>query len=163
MKKNLFWLSPEEYILGPYQPEAKPEAEIHQTEPEFKPRVSWFPELLHAIPVGKFNLFQLVAGSENELRPNQKKLKEWICGQSQKHEPLKFPVFIEELFFDPEDQNAKEELAGKIIAHLKEGSMEMIFLPTLPVNPHLKQDHKKESSWLFKQHQVPIIFPTALA
>ena len=78
--------------------------------------------------------------------------------QARKHEPLKFPIFLEI------DENiSKEDLAGKIMDHLIYGSSDMIFLPTLPVNPHIKQDHKKKSSPLFKLQMVPRIFPTALA
>ncbi len=154
MKNKFFWLSPDEYILGPYQPEAKPQAKINQPEHEAKPRASWFPSLLQAIHVGPFNLFRLVAGSENELLPNQRKLKEWINQQAQKHEPLKFPIFHDEffadnVFVDLDEQSVKEELSRKIITHLETGSSEMFFLPTLPVNPHLKHDRKKESSALF--------------
>lgn len=159
MKPKFFYTSPEEFIFGPYTPAQIGRPKPHPfSEEEVEKRAKWFPAILHAIPVGNFNLFQVVSGSPNELGPNQTKLKEWILEQARKHEPLKFPIFLEI------DENiSKEDLAGKILDHLFYGSSDMIFLPTLPVNPHIKQDHKKESSWLFKLHRIPRILPTALA
>jgi hypothetical protein len=155
MNKTPFHISLEKYVYGPY----KPKTNSHSTDNRGAvSKAIWFPEILHLIPVGNMNLFQLVAGFEKELGPNQRELKKWILEQAHKQEPLRIPVLLGKT-----NQNlSKEKLAKKIMNHIKNGSDEMIFLPTLPVNPHIEQD-RKESSDLFDLHKVPRIFPTALA
>lgn len=154
MNKDIFWLSPEEFIFGPYTHNDANGRKNPHPIPQYKEekRAPWFPDILHSIPVGKLNLFQVVAGTPSEIGPNQTKLKEWILEQARKHEPLKFPVFLEI------DENiSREDLAGKILNHLSNGSSDMIFLPTLPVNPHIRQDHKK--TVLSSRFKAPIRFP----
>ncbi len=154
MKSRFFYMSPEELVFGPYTPAQIGRSKPHPfPEQKVEKRAKWFPAILHAIPVGKLNLFQVVSGSPNELGPNQTKLKEWILEQARKHEPLKFPIFLE-----IEEDISKEDLAGKIMDHLLYGSSDMIFLPTLPVNPHIRQDHKKRVSRLLVK-KTPITFP----
>lgn len=154
MKSNMFWLSPEEFIGEPYTPAPTKRSETPQPLPKTdeQKKAPWFPNILHTIPVGRLNLFQVVAGTPSEIGPNQARLKEWILEQAHKHEPLKFPILLEI------DENiSKEELAGKIMDHLLHGSSDMIFLPTFPVNPHIRKTHKKQP--LSRAVTAPISFP----
>ncbi len=159
MKKPLFYISTKYYTYGPYQSQVNRSQDITQSDQEFIPKANWFPGMLHAISIGNMNLFELISDCEEWLGSSQLELRIWIQEQSKKNEPLRFPFLIND-----NENLSKEELASKIMSHIKNGSDDMFFLPSLPINPCIEEDHKKESSVLFNLRKTSIIsFPTALA
>jgi len=115
-----------------------------------KPLASWFPHKLHTFRFGDLNLFEIVAGSEKNLGSNQLELKKWIRLQAEKHIPLRFRAIMKM------PQNlSREQLAGKIMEHIKTGAGGVFFPLSLPAEYLIGRVKNRQSkiSWLKKlQH-----------
>jgi hypothetical protein len=116
-------------------------------------KARWFPSALHGIRFFNISLFEIIAGSENNLGPHQKELKNWVSERSHKtHESLRIPVFVE-----MSELTTKDDLAGLIMNHIILGSSrKMIFLPALPMEYHSRQSLPNR---LTPEQMVPVRFP----
>lgn len=155
MFNKKFWLTVAEWVQDP-SPTTRENNHlrgIHLSSNSATERARWFPIILHSVYYGAFSLFEIIAGSEDDLGPNQKELKNWVTTQSfKKYQPLKLPVFAE-----VNRCTTKEELAGLIMNHLILGSSyRMIFLPALPMEYHSK---KSLPNRLSSKQLTPVRFP----
>ena len=154
MSNKKFWMTVGEWVhdSSPTMPRNNQQTICVAPSTTIK-RARWFPAMLHSIRFGKLTLFEIIAGSEEDLGPNQKELKSWVAEQSfRKHQSLKVPVFA-----GVNRYATKEELAGLIMNHLVLGSShKMIFLPALPMEYHSKRSLPNRLS---PKELVPVRFP----
>jgi hypothetical protein len=150
---NYFCITPREFTEGDW--DRFPFSVILENKDQSTPLASWFPQQLHTFHFGNLNLFEILAGPEKDLGPKQKELREWFRFKAQKSTPLKFRTLVK-----TSGDLSKEEVARKIIDHIKTGAKGVFFPLSLPAEYLInKSSNSRSNRTTAREFQYGACFP----